>query len=434
MGFKFQFYHEQISSTPKSLYDLASKLIQHKYLTVMELYPHLRPTDDEAQSTQKALFDNTEKDVRSIRHSTLDKNDVSKDRVKILKEASTKEVRESQKFGLLESLIENNDWVNADLLIQKMGHYCVGVANNISRSICKQLHVLVEPLYRPIYDSSIYTSGMSDNKKAVVADSSVIKQLYLSEMHNFRTQIFPLLKHLGPYLACDLVMFCKLCRIFKFFFQCCNVEIANDPIRDELISIITTVLLPAYTLVYSNPAMGQEVFNALHHLPFEERYQIYGLWKESNQYPLVTMVRMVAWEETKRHFQRLTAENSKPYTRIIGKLSHSHPFIVAEAALSRIRSYPNFTVPFLETIKFINSFSFDILCYFLLCELATGEGKANDGYSNAQGVIYLAQFSGRLFAKFPHKADITAMFNYIHNQILLSNTSHLVLLKEIIEI
>jgi len=224
--------------------------------------------------------------------------------------------------------------------------------------------------------------------------------------------------------------------VLKFYLQYCCAEIAGAPIRSEIISIFTTVMLPAYTLVYANPAMGHEIFNALSFLPFEERYQIYGEWKESKQYPLVTIVRAVAWDESKRLFQRLTAENAKSFTRTIGKISHSHPAIVAAAALTRIRSYSNFIAPFLETMKFFNTFAFDILCYFLLCEMAiVGDegGKNPDGYTNSQGIVNFSQFTGRLFAKFCHKIDIPAVFQYIHNQVLLLNASHLAILKEIIE-
>jgi hypothetical protein len=54
---------------------------------------------------------------------------------------------------------------------------------------------------------------------------------------------------------------------------------------------------------------------------------VYGEWKDSKQYPIVTIVRAIAYEETKHYFQRLTQENAKAYAKPVGKLSHARMFV-----------------------------------------------------------------------------------------------------------
>lgn len=133
------------------MFDLAAKLIEHNYISVLELYPHLRPTDEEARASQNKMFEDVKAEAKSIRYSLVDKEVKSpaSDRVKNFRETTNKEVKESQKFGLLEALTENDDWENAFLLIRKMGHYCPGVGTNIARAMCKRIHSLLEPIYRP---------------------------------------------------------------------------------------------------------------------------------------------------------------------------------------------------------------------------------------------------------------------------------------------
>uniref|UniRef100_A0A6B2KWN0 THO complex subunit 2 n=1 Tax=Arcella intermedia TaxID=1963864 RepID=A0A6B2KWN0_9EUKA len=424
LGLKFQ-NHYSSGSTPSSLYKLTAILIKNNFLDVNLILPHLRPTDEESEKEYKEDLNKlpTGKMTSLLTSDKKEKKDVLKAR----RAQEVHTAQGNQKICLVEALLDAGDWNNAQICLKSVyWPICPGVYPPLANALCKRINYLITPLYTPIAPLALSPITVPNTECTVSYTDPPI-----SSYSEIISVIFPICYHVGPYLHRDTLLFCKLTRLLAEYMKPQNVDGA---VRTEVANFIGDLLLPALSMVSSNPALSIEVWDLLKYLPYSERFRVYGIWKNTTKYPVYTIIRNETANEVKKILSRLTANNVKSTGRQIARFTHTIPDVVFSKILGQVQSYVNIIPPVVDSLKYMTTLSFDVLGYCLLCYLADqGNSVQQDGYTVGAKLTNLAQFTGYLYKKHTNKIDIVPMIQYIHNQLLYENSNQLLVLKEIIE-
>ncbi|KAL6079090.1 THO complex subunit 2 [Balamuthia mandrillaris] len=170
LGFKYQYYYNPNTKAKisKTLYDVTALLIQHKLLTIDEIWPHLSPSDEEGVKQAEKVFQQAATSAEKLTSVNLNLGAKSADKGKETA-ATTTEEPENQKLGLLLSLLESNDWGSATLLLNRLSYTDPASYPPITRMLCKRAHTMMEPLYQYVRFSSGLTKHQRKNGAAAAA-------------------------------------------------------------------------------------------------------------------------------------------------------------------------------------------------------------------------------------------------------------------------
>eukprot|EP01097_Dermamoeba_algensis_P001391 TRINITY_DN151_c0_g2_i1.p1 TRINITY_DN151_c0_g2~~TRINITY_DN151_c0_g2_i1.p1 ORF type:complete len:361 (-),score=72.01 TRINITY_DN151_c0_g2_i1:58-1140(-) len=107
LGFKFQFYQESEQKNPKSLYTVAAVLIKNKFLSLNEIYPHLKPEDADAKTQHDKEIEDAQSAAKRVGVISLaSKEDKEKEKEKDRKDKKEQEVSIKTED---QSEVNNND-------------------------------------------------------------------------------------------------------------------------------------------------------------------------------------------------------------------------------------------------------------------------------------------------------------------------------------
>lgn len=188
--------------------------------------------------------------------------------------------------------------------------------------------------------------------------------------------------------------------------------------------MVTRILLPALSLVPSNPGLVFEVWGAVRELPFATRHAFYESWRGQgleqaaigHKHYEVVRAECRAGFEVRRILKRVANEkrSSKYVGRQLAKIAHCNPLVVFDISLSQIESYDNMIFPLIESLGYMTPLAFDVLSYMLTLRLgATARPKLQpDGINVARWFQHLAHFAGAMYRSHPH-AEIGSLFQFL---------------------
>lgn len=142
---KFTFLKNNELTIPQSLYVLTAQLLQHKLISLDEIYTWLTPDDKTMQKEHEKNLKDAKEYVRKLQIISINQKE---------KEESPEEVENvqekysaNQKLGLIEACLIVGDWENAHVLMKRLPEYYAVSFQPIAVAICELLGHVVEKLY-----------------------------------------------------------------------------------------------------------------------------------------------------------------------------------------------------------------------------------------------------------------------------------------------
>eukprot|EP01116_Phalansterium_solitarium_P022218 TRINITY_DN7258_c0_g1_i1.p1 TRINITY_DN7258_c0_g1~~TRINITY_DN7258_c0_g1_i1.p1 ORF type:complete len:1434 (-),score=569.04 TRINITY_DN7258_c0_g1_i1:98-4399(-) len=243
---------------------------------------------------------------------------------------------------------------------------------------------------------------------------------------------FPILRHLNLHLHVDIVLFCKMTRIFR---ELLRQEDTDAAVREEVEKLIVKAILPGLSMIGSNPGVTFEVWDMLKLLPYQKRYEMYYQWKNVAYTKVAELIgcKAAALFESKKMLRRISTETIKQQGRNIGKISHSNAPVLFEEALTQVSIMESLIQVMVDGLKYCTPLSLDVLSYSLLEKVAShAEDKLKkDGTSISMWFQNVAVFAGAFYRKH-HNVEFSGLLHYIVNQLKDEQSIDLILLRELI--
>ena len=241
--------------------------------------------------------------------------------INIFEEVRSQHINGNQKLGFILALLKLGDWPNAQKLIQMLPEHFAISYPDIGDALSQLVHYLIGPLYKRM---STLPSVLS--ARIPLHDGNFSFEP-IEDMNEFRTRIMPMVLTFGPYLYRDPLLMTKLLRVIRSALQ------ANfDDFRYEVINLLNVTILPSFSLIESNSALGEELWSLMRLFPYNERFLLYNIWKVEPTNPLLIKMKCFTMRRIKYIMKRISKDKDsiKQSGRSIGKLSHSNPTFLFE--------------------------------------------------------------------------------------------------------
>ena len=485
LGFKLQFYASDARDVsdflPDNLIHLAALLIKVGFISILDLYPHLYPPENE-MSTHKRKLMKAKKDKEakeSGKDNALTLSVLSDDSVpgppaiSRLREAekSTRSESESatsgksdetdakptlpepadQKYQLLKSLLcigalpeaffilGLHPWLleaYPDLLelMSRLAHHSISNIYEATRPISsEQIPVVMKGAVSrgPSRPSDFIPRRTLRWPKPDQKDAGdgVDYRFYWEDWadnvpvcHNVDDVIklcTTLLGLVGPDCGRDTVLLTKIARIARKDFA----DDPSDANRQRWINFSTTFLTPALSFTGQNPGVVNEVWELLKQFDTATRFTIYDQWQiRGANKPIFRHLFEKVRNATSKELNKVTTTNVKESGRKIAKISYSNPGIVFKSIVTRLIGYPNMIDALVECSKYITLLGYDVLTWTVVTTLTNPnkEGKKGDGMFAQGWLTNLSLFIGRAYQRYT-LLDPTPVLQYTTHQLLQSS-------------
>ncbi|KTW25881.1 hypothetical protein T552_03155 [Pneumocystis carinii B80] len=488
LGFKLKNYNsENIQENPESLFMLIALLVKYELVNIGDILPYLSPDDNVIRMEWKSFNNNLEEKAYRVRGNALSMagaltdDSILKD--KIDKENSSKMESSdlyssgshnfyNQKVLFLKALLSvgalpqaiymfsefpflSGPYPELADLLHKIVHYMIsdiynkisplsGLSKNLRQSLSQEKKRSLDIRFR---DSLVFTQLprvkltldplpahiTNDLLKKFFYDDDAMNFIPVCETYDdFHKMVIPLLRFSGLRIYRDIKLLCKICRIGRAQIK---EECSSQEVKEIWKYVLRGFLLPALSMIQVNPGVVNEIYDLIRFYSYSERYAFYGEWNNViyKIYPELKVKVVEVEKETKGILRRISKTNVRQFGRVLAKVSHSNPCIVFSVALNQIESYDNLVDVVVDAARYITIFGYDVLTFILLISLSNENKKRlkDDGTSIAHWLQGLASFCGRLFKRYSNMDPITVIF-YIVNQLKISNTFDLIVLKELI--
>eukprot|EP00890_Picochlorum_soloecismus_P005818 jgi/Picsp_1/6237/NSC_03591-R1_tho complex subunit 2 len=210
---------------------------------------------------------------------------------------------------------------------------------------------------------------------------------------------------------------------------------------EEAIQLMIVNILPAVNLVPANAALCHQLWQVLTQLPCESRFKIYsGFTNHVQDSSLSLASEKLAETEVRRILRRVTAPTNKreakqamrPISRLLAKISHANPLVVCKQLLRQVMGMPGMVLSIAESLKYLSPLTFDVMTFMILKQLSCGKRKLKeDGVNVEEWFQWLASFTG-LICRNQSGIEVTALLQYIVNQLKTTESMDLLVLREII--
>ncbi|ORY77024.1 transcription factor/nuclear export subunit protein 2-domain-containing protein [Protomyces lactucae-debilis] len=206
-------------------------------------------------------------------------------------------------------------------------------------------------------------------------------------------------------------------------------------LRDFWLTVLRTSLLPALSLLETNPAVVNDVYKLVESYDREQRYSLYGEWHTSlyKTIPELRVQLIKTEKETKGTLRRISKTNIPEFGRLLSKSSHSNPCVVLSIALNQIESYDNLVEVVIEASRYFTFMTFDVLAYILLTLLSNNIKRRlkEDGTSVAHWLQSLSSFTAKIYKRYSH-LDPVPIVTYVAKQLKIDNAFDLIILQDFI--
>ncbi|XP_055542329.1 THO complex subunit 2 [Wyeomyia smithii] len=434
LGYKYRHFAD--SKAPESLFKVTALLLQNGVIRLDEIYAWLSPTD-------KSIITEWETEVAEAKEFVRKLNVVSTNKDKEQEPEPEREITPekystNQKWGLCEALLLIGDWNTAQILLKKLPEQSVMVNEQISRAVCRLLHMIIEPVYRLKCALPCNIKG-----RPISNGLSKLAPPPVTTISKLRNHAFPMFIALGPSLHYDSVLLYKLLRLVRVILTEMNVDplnppgpkTENEPLYYDILSLLDSAILPALSYLDCNCCVSEEIWSIVKLYPYQYRYSLYARWKNDTYLlqPKLIRRRGNAQKQIKALMKRVSKENSKPVGRLIGKLSHCAPGFLFDYILLQIQIYDNLITPVVDSLKYLTSLSYDVLGYCLIesLEQVDRNPMQNDGTSISLWLQSLANFCGAIYKKY--NIELSGLLQYVANQLKAHKSLDLLILKEVVQ-
>jgi THO complex subunit 2 len=245
-------------------------------------------------------------------------------------------------------------------------------------------------------------------------------------------------------VSCIQMIGCHLHFNLKAFYKVMALvtKLVDSGEKERAYELLVNTVFPAYNLVPSNVALSHTLWNdILCKMTYEERFHLYAEFEKTvKEYPLLQASEKLAETEVRRILRRVTAPANKkeakmamrPIGRLLGKISHANPFIVSRQLLRQVMGMPGMVASISESLRYLTSMTFDVLTFTIVKQLSCGKRKLKeDGVNLEEWFQWLALFTG-VVCRNQNGIEVTALLQYVVNQLKGSESLDLLVLKEII--
>ncbi|KAF7355034.1 THO complex subunit 2 [Mycena sanguinolenta] len=257
--------------------------------------------------------------------------------------------------------------------------------------------------------------------------------------------IEPLVAFVGVHISRDPLFLTKFSRLGRTHLQTTmSVDAtakrpggdpdAQHPLRVFWFGILRKYLLPALTLVRGNAVCTVEIWNIIRQYETTARWRLYGEWKSATyqSHPELRVRQAHVEKESKGILRRLSHNTFDSLSGTVAKLAHSNPCIFFTNAVNQIMAYDNLANVVIQALRYVTTMGFDILVFIVLDALANPnkDRVKDDGVNTSDWLSSLASFTGMLFRRY--SADLTPLLKYIVHQLHNTQTTEIIVLRELI--
>ncbi|XP_003246335.1 THO complex subunit 2 isoform X1 [Acyrthosiphon pisum] len=419
----------QVNNLTRSSYRLIALLIQYNLIGLDNIYPWLTPDDKDIKTNWEKDIKNGQDYLRKASSMIITKapeSETSDDNIQPKPE-------ENQKFCLCEAMLEIGDWNTAQVLIKRFPEYYAVEYPPIGDALCSLINQVIKPVYNQVFN--LHSKSVKYSTDDQPNSRSLKHVLTLEEFHDV---VLPMLITLGPGLHRDPVLMFKIVRIVR-------EALTNEGIKNkdytpsetgfyfDTLSLLDRVLLPTLSLAEGS-SISEHLWTLLQLYPYHCRYALYNSWKNDTHkyHPKLLTKKVDVQKKARSVMKRLCKDNTKPSSRVIGKISHYAPGYLFDYILGQIQVFDNLASIVVECLKYMTSLSFDVLGYCIVETLGkSGQDRVkHDGTSISVWLQSTASFCGAIFKK--HPVELTGILQYVANQLKTENSLDLLILKEIV--
>ncbi|CAH0560689.1 unnamed protein product [Brassicogethes aeneus] len=431
---KFSFLKSNELAIPQSLYILTAQLLQHKLISIDDIYCWLTPEDKGMLKEHEKSIKDAKEYVRKLQIISINQKD-KEDAPEEVESTQDKHVG-NQKLGLIEALLIVGDWDTAQILMKRLPEYYAVSYQPIGVAVCKLLSHIIEKLYRE--NCKI---GPKINRKPQKPHPSSKAPKQAQNFLELRDLAIPMLITLGPALRFDPVLLSKIVRLSKSILGSYGIDNpkhgppAEDSLYYDILTLVDVSILPSLSYLECNCCIAEEIWTLLKLYPYQVRYCLYSRWKNETYsiYPDLLRKRGDSEKQIKNIMKRVSKENVKPVGRLIGKLTHCSPGFLFDYVLLQIQVYNNLINPVVDSLKYLTNLSYDVLGFCLIESLANADKKRvkHDSTSISTWLQSLSSFCGAVFKKYV--IELSGLLQYVANQLKAQKSLDLLILKEVVQ-
>ncbi|KAH9872878.1 hypothetical protein J1614_005272, partial [Plenodomus biglobosus] len=483
LGFKLRFYasdaRDKSDTLPDNLIYLAALLIKIGFISILDLYPHLYPLEEDMAAHKERLFQAKKERERKEKGGVVNAltmagalpDDTVSPAISRLREAEGKPKPDSerstpgrtdegadpkdilpeptdQKFQLLQSLLCIGALPEA-LFILGRHPWLLDVYPELLDLIFRLAHHSLNKIYedaKPVSGENTEPDTKGAGLRTNLRSSDYIPRRTLrwakadqrdagdgidykfywedwmdnvpvcQEVGDVIKLCNTFLGLVGPECGKDVVLLTKIVRIGK-------KSLEDDPSnenRKRWVDFSATFIAPALSFTGKNPGIVNEVWDLLKQFDTATRYTIYQQWFSGNK-PAIRAAFAEVQSQTKHELSRVSATNTKEYGRKLAKISYSSPGIVFKLTIKQLVAYPNMIDALVECSRYLTLLGYDCLTWTLVnFFLNPDKGSTqDDGMLSAPWLKNIASFVGKAYQKY-NLMDPVPVLQYTASQLLRS--------------
>ncbi|TIC95973.1 THO complex subunit 2 [Colletotrichum higginsianum] len=204
---------------------------------------------------------------------------------------------------------------------------------------------------------------------------------------------------------------------------------------DRWQELLRRILVPALSMTTANAAVVNSVWDLLKLYPVATRYSIYAEWFEGqiSRLPAMKAAFTRTRVETRGVMKRISLTNLSEMAKSLAKTSYSSPGIVFKEALGQIESYANLIEAFVECAKYFTDLAYDVLVWSLMSSLGGQRSRTQESsiLLTSKWLQALSKFAGKVFKRYSI-LDPTPILKYVNDQLFQGNSTDLIILKELV--
>ncbi|KAK2057478.1 THO complex subunit 2 [Colletotrichum caudatum] len=204
---------------------------------------------------------------------------------------------------------------------------------------------------------------------------------------------------------------------------------------DRWQELLRRILVPALSMTTANAAVVNSVWDLLKLYPVATRYSIYAEWFEGqiSRLPAMKAAFTRTRVETRGVMKRISLTNLSEMAKSLAKTSYSSPGIVFKEALGQIESYANLIEAFVECAKYFTDLAYDVLIWSLMSSLGGKRSRTQESsiLLTSKWLQALSKFAGKVFKRYSI-LDPTPILKYVNDQLFQGNSTDLIILKELV--
>lgn len=479
LGFKLRFYASDARDAsdvlPENLIYLGALLIKIGFISILDLYPHLYPADEQMSAHREKLQqEKKERDDKrrgkttnalamagALPDDTLPPvvinrvREMEKSTSKSESRASTPKVDEEsketlpepvdQKAALLRSLLCIGAIPEALFILGRFP-WLLEFYPDLQTYMCRLAHHSLSKMYDlarpvPLGRIPVVSKGADDvlqrpanftprrplrwaKAEQKDAGDGVDYRFYWEDWTDnvpicqTVDDVFLLcssfLGLLGPECGRDIVLMTKLARIGKF-------SVTQDPSPENLkrwSDLSATLLAPALTFTGQNPGVINEIWELFKRFDTATRYSIYTLWFNSSK-PAMRAAFKEVQDDTRNILGKVASTNTRPMGRAMAKLAYACPGTVFQQTLRQGQGYINMIDALVECSRYLTHLGYDCLTWTLINSLVTNDRPTlqGDGMLVKGWLKNTSIFIGKVYRRYS-LMDPTPILQFAQHQIV----------------